>query len=147
MPEADAADLVQDVFALLVKKMPEFCYQPGGSFRAWLRTVTLNKLRDWRRKNASNGAIPLDALPELAADDPAEQFWETEYQRHLLRGAMDLIRPEFEPRTWAACSAFVFGGMSAAAVAAEHGMTENAVYIAKCRVVRRVREELAGLLD
>src|SRR5437773_388003 len=50
LQESDAADLVQEVFALLVEKMPAFAYDPHRSFRAWLRTVTLNKWRDRRRR-------------------------------------------------------------------------------------------------
>jgi len=46
----DAADLVQEVFALLVQKMPDFKYDPHKSFRAWLRTVTRNKLVHWNHE-------------------------------------------------------------------------------------------------
>ena len=48
--EADAADLVQEVFAILVRKLPDFAYDPTKSFHNWLRTVTLNK---WRKSGAS----------------------------------------------------------------------------------------------
>src|SRR5882724_11404243 len=50
LQEADAADLVQDVFTLLLVKLPTFRHQVAGSFRGWLRTVTLNKCRERGRR-------------------------------------------------------------------------------------------------
>src|SRR5438105_1833156 len=61
--ESDAADLVQDVFTLLVQRMPEFAYDPKGSFRAWLKTVTLNKWRENQRRKAARpdeGQLPAE---------------------------------------------------------------------------------------
>jgi RNA polymerase sigma-70 factor (ECF subfamily) len=146
--DADAADLVQDVFTLLVQKLPEFTYDRHKSFRAWLRTVTLNKWRDRRRR-----PVPLPAafggaaLPEPAVPDGAEAFWEEEYRSHLVGRALEVMRAEFHPTTWKACWEFVACGRPAAEVAAELGISENAVYIAKCRVLRRLRQELDGLMD
>src|SRR5262245_666931 len=68
LQEADAADLVQEVLGLLFQKLPEFAYDPGRSFRNWLRTVTLNKLRERRRRGSpiSGHASALENVP--AAD-------------------------------------------------------------------------------
>ena len=57
------------------------------------------------------------------------------------------MQKEFQPATWKACWEFVVKDRPAAAVAAELGITINAVYLAKGRVLRRLREELVGLLD
>jgi RNA polymerase sigma-70 factor (ECF subfamily) len=57
------------------------------------------------------------------------------------------MRAEFESSTWTACWEHVVSGRSAADVAAELGISEGAVYVAKCRVLRRLRQELKGLLD
>lgn len=63
----DTADLGQDVFATLLEKMPGFVYDPGKSFRAWLRTLVLNKWRDHRRRSAAAARRaekgPLDDVP------------------------------------------------------------------------------------
>jgi RNA polymerase sigma-70 factor (ECF subfamily) len=61
--------------------------------------------------------------------------------------ALELMRDEFQPTTWRACWEHAFRQRPAAEVAAELGISENAVYIAKLRVVRRLRQELQGLLD
>jgi RNA polymerase sigma-70 factor (ECF subfamily) len=65
----------------------------------------------------------------------------------LVRRALELMRAEFQPATWKACWEFVVNGRSAAAVAAELGISENAVFIAKFRVIRRLKEELKGLFE
>src|SRR6516162_6743818 len=65
LQETDAADLVQDVFALLVKKLPRFNYQRDLSFRGWLRTVMYN---EWRKKRAER-LVTDAALSRMA--DPA----------------------------------------------------------------------------
>jgi len=148
LQDEDAADLVQDVFAALVQKMPHFVYDPSKSFRSWLRTVTLNLWRDNLKRRARRplGQVEggLDAIPSPEASDP---FWEVEYRRHLVGRAAEVMRAEFQPTTWQACWEFVVGGKPAAQVAAELGLSENAVYVAKGRVLRRLRQELAGLLD
>jgi RNA polymerase sigma-70 factor (ECF subfamily) len=57
------------------------------------------------------------------------------------------MQSDFQPATWRACWEHVAEGRPAAEVAAELGMTEGAVYVARCRVLRRLRSELEGLLD
>jgi RNA polymerase sigma-70 factor (ECF subfamily) len=146
--EPDAADLVQDVLLVLVQKLPEFHYDRQGGFRSWLRTVTLNKWRDRRRqqavRTAHRDAVDLAELP--GPEDP-EAFWETEYRQHLARRALELMRAEFQPTTWQACWEVVVSGRPGGEVAAELGISVDSVYAAKSRVLRRLRQLLAGLLD
>jgi RNA polymerase sigma-70 factor (ECF subfamily) len=142
---SDASDLVQDVFALLVSKLPGFVHRREGSFRVWLRTVTLNKWRENLRRQEVTS--PADAAPEAAVPDPAEAYWEDDYRRHLVGRAMEIMRAEFQPATWKACWEVVAADRPAAEVAAELGLSVNAVYLARSRVLRRLREELDGLLE
>ncbi len=147
LQEADAADLVQDVLTLLVQKLPAFRYEGSGGFRNWLRTLTLNKWRDLRRRRAARSASAIgDGLDELPAPE-SDSLAETEYNRYLANRAMELMRRDFQPTTWRACWEMVTSGRGAAEVAAELGISEGAVYVARCRVLRRLREELDGLLD
>jgi RNA polymerase sigma-70 factor (ECF subfamily) len=71
----DAADLVQDVLTVLVRKLPEFTYDRRRSFRGWLRTVLLNKWRDRQRLHRLPlaGAEEVD-LAEVAAPDEVDAF-------------------------------------------------------------------------
>jgi RNA polymerase sigma-70 factor (ECF subfamily) len=146
--ESDAADLVQDVFAQLVQKMPEFAYDPHKSFRAWLRTVTFNKWRDRCRRVAARPHELTGHLPrELAADGEADWIGEVEFRQQLVTRALQLMQAEFQPTTWKACWEFVVEGRSAAEVSRQLGISENAVHLAKGRVLRRLRKELHGLFD
>jgi RNA polymerase sigma-70 factor (ECF subfamily) len=148
MQESDAADLVQDVFVVLARAMPEFEYQSGKSFRAWLRTVTVNQWRDRRRRQASRPAEATGGMPpEPLAEDEVEAFGEADYRAQLVARALELMQRQFRPATWKACWEFVVEGRSAADVARELGISENAVYLAKGRVLRHLRRELDGLLD
>jgi RNA polymerase sigma-70 factor (ECF subfamily) len=145
---AEAADLVQDVFAVLVQKLPEFTYDRERSFRAWLRTVTLNKWRETYRRRGPAEAKAGEPLPdELACADPMEAFADTEYRQHLMARALEIMQAQFQPASWRACWEHLVVGRTATDVSAELGISEGAVYVATHRVLRRLREELDGLLD
>jgi RNA polymerase sigma-70 factor (ECF subfamily) len=148
LQEPDAADLVQDVFTVLLQKLPEFSYDRHRSFRGWLRTVTLNKWREAQRRRAAAPRATGNAnLAELVCAEPDDSFWEAEYRNQLVGRALQLMQADFEPTTWKACWEFVVSGKPAAQVAAELGTTVEVVYSAKSRVLRRLREELDGLMD
>jgi RNA polymerase sigma-70 factor (ECF subfamily) len=144
----DAADLVQDVLTILIRKMPEFEYDPSKTFRGWLRTVTVNA---WRRQRRRASLLPIKAidLAELAGADepPCRAFEEDEYRRFLTRRALQVMKTDFQEATWRACWENVVEGRPAAEVARELGITVNAVYQAKSRVLRRLHQELDGFLD
>jgi RNA polymerase sigma-70 factor, ECF subfamily len=144
----DAADLVQDVFLVLVRKLPAFEYDASKGFRAWLRTITLNKWRDRVRQQAirpgARDPAQFDELAEPSGDDP---FSEMEYRRQVLRAALDLLRPEFQESTWRAFLEHGLAGRPAQEVAAELKLRPGAVYAAKFRVLARLRAELAELVD
>jgi RNA polymerase sigma-70 factor (ECF subfamily) len=148
LQEQDAADLVQDVFAILVRKMPEFMYNPDKSFRGWLRTILMNKWRDGERRR---GIAPAHESPEnlarFARAEDAEPFGDEEYRQHLVGRALDLMRAEFQPTTWKACWETVAADRPPAEVAKELGISVDSVYAAKSRVLRRLRQELEGLLE
>src|SRR5207249_3727540 len=100
----EAADLVQDVLTVLVEKLPGFRYDPAKTFRGWLRTVTLNKWRENRRRHAPWTAATRPTLDELAnAAEGSDPFWEAEYRQHLVSRALKLMQTEFQPTTWKAC--------------------------------------------
>ncbi len=143
----DAADLVQDVFAVLVEHLPRFQYDAQKKFRAWLKTILLNHWRKQLRKQAVEKRTPHADLDEIAAPEDLPELEEEEYRRFLVRRALTLMQAEFQPVTWKACWEFVVQDRPATEVAAELGITPNAVYLAKSRVLRRLREELQGLLD
>jgi RNA polymerase sigma-70 factor (ECF subfamily) len=147
LQESDAADLVQDVFLKLIRKLPEFSYQRGRSFRSWLRAVLVNQWRTSQRRRVVVAAAGGDALDEVAAGDESDALGEEEYRQYVAQRALRLMQSQFQPATWRACWLQVVDGRSAAEVAAELGISEGAAYVAKCRVLRRLRQDLDGLLD
>jgi len=146
--DQDAADLVQEVFVTLLHKLPQFRYDRDGSFRAWLRTVLRNKWQEIQRRRLpapmDARAGPLAELPDRVDND---QLDGVAYREYLVQRALELVQGDFEPTTWRAWQEFAVAGRPAAEVARELGITPHAVYLAKARVLRRLRQEIDGLLD
>jgi RNA polymerase sigma-70 factor (ECF subfamily) len=150
---ADADDLVQDVLTVVVRRFPEFRHpERPGAFRGWLRAIAVNCVRDcWRSRRVHPTAPGGTDFGEYLArlEDPADPLareWDRQHDVHVTRRLLDRLRAEFEPRTWDLFRRFVLDGVPAEQVAAEFGTTANAVYIAKSRVLARLREEATGLL-
>src|SRR4051812_5659600 len=151
---ADADDLVQEVLTTLVKELPAFRHgRRPGAFRAWLRAVTVNRLREyWRSRRDQPQAAGDDGTTEALhqLEDPASLLsrkWDREHDLHVARTLLEAIRLEFEPATWHAFEGVVRDGRPAAEVAAELGLSVNAVLIAKSRVLKRLRQKTEGLVD
>jgi RNA polymerase sigma-70 factor (ECF subfamily) len=144
LQEHDAADLVQDVLLVLVRKLPDFRCDPGKSFRGWMRTVLLNKWRD-RRAALKPGPLKGEAEPSVPAADAVLE--EREYRLYVLGRALRLMQGEFEPTTWQACWDTVVCDRPAAEVAKGLGLSVNAVYVARSRVLARLRDHFEGILD
>lgn len=152
VPGADAGDVVQEVFLLVSKKMKAFVRdgQPAA-FRRWLYSITgIKVLEYWTSPaNPVDGISWIDQISQtgpLPAEDPSDTN-DVHGRIVLLRRALELIRPEFEPRTWEAFSKVAVEGRAAEDVAEELGMKRGAVYTAKSRVLKRLREvgEALGL--
>jgi RNA polymerase sigma-70 factor (ECF subfamily) len=150
----DAEDLTQDVLGIVVREVPQFRHNcRPGAFRAWLRTITVNCLRQtWRSRRArprTTSFPDLDsALDQLA--DPASdlsRLWDREHDEFVLNRLMELIEPEFRPATWQAFRRQAIDGASADIVAAELGLSLNAVLISKSRVLSSLRRNAEGLVD
>ncbi len=144
LQDADALDLVQETFLLLRSKLPDFRYDPTRRFRNWLQTVALNCWRAQRRKQQPG---LLDGHLEPQEEDPVPAFWEREFRQYLAARALAIMQQEFEPTAWQACWLVTAEGKTPAEAAAELGMTVGAVYTARCRVLARLRLELAGMIE
>lgn len=146
--EADAADLVQDILTTLVTKLPDFKYDKNLRFRGWLYRITLNRARDWYRRKENQQSIGLESFAESIAGDACEGvFEEKEYQQFLVLRIREIMQGEFEESTWQAFWLNVADGKSAPEISALLGMSENAVRLAKFRVLKRLRAEFDGLVS
>jgi RNA polymerase sigma-70 factor (ECF subfamily) len=155
LQEQDTADVVQEVFQAVVTHIGEFHRsRPGDTFRGWLRTIVRNKVHDhFRRLGREPGGVGgTDAqlrLAQLPEPEPSESDVEDdpEAERRLFRRCLELIRGEFEERTWQAFWRTAVDGRSPKDVAADLAMTPGAVRVAKCRVLQRLREALGDLAE
>ncbi|MBY0460299.1 MAG: sigma-70 family RNA polymerase sigma factor, partial [Gemmataceae bacterium] len=130
-------------------------YDPKrGTFRGWLYTVTRNKIYNFlsSQKNRPRGTGDADAQERLDSTPAREEEgpdadWEKEYQRRLSARAMELVKGEFQPNTWAAFWQTAVEGKAAAEVGAALKMSPGAVYVAKSRVLARLRDEVQRMMN
>jgi RNA polymerase sigma-70 factor (ECF subfamily) len=149
----EAEDLAQEVFVVLLRELPAFERRRDGAFRAWLRQITVNRIRAFdreRRKRPHTGLGPeADQLLAQLADSGSAlaRQWDHEHDRHVCQKLLALVQPDFEPATWLAFTRFALDGLPVAQVARDLGMSPSAVVQAKFRVLKRLRQEVAGLMD
>jgi len=146
MNENDAADVVQDVFTRLVPALARFDYAPErGRFRTWLWQVTHNALADWARRRAAHDRAEhnwADSQEAAGVAGPDDQ-WGQMYHRRILEVVLDRVRQSTQPTSWACFEGRILAGRPAAELAAELGVSENAVYVNASRVLARIREQCA----
>ncbi len=144
VPASDRDDLVQEVL-VVVRRVKEFEHRGPGAFRAWVRGILANHARKFFRDRHQHPALDPDQL----ADDHSELAtrWDREHDQFFAARALKAVEGDFAPSTWQAFRLQVFDGRKAADVAAELGLSLNSVLLAKSRVLKRLRAELAGLVE
>jgi RNA polymerase sigma-70 factor, ECF subfamily len=152
LPEQEIADVFQDVFHAVAAHIADFRRDgANATFRGWLRVITRNKVRDHFRKlgrepggaGGTEAQLLFTRLPDDFPDGEDSDGGTTD--RGLFDRALELIRGEFEERTWQAFWLTAVEDRPAGEVAAELAMTSGAVRVAKSRVLRRLREEMSEL--
>lgn len=148
VPEADLADVAQDVLATASRGIDGFAAGEHASFRGWLWTLarsrSIDHLRRGRRRVRETAAAGdddlLDRIPCAApAADDAEPLSPRD---EFVRCALDALRPRFREPSWQAFWRTVVGGEAPEDVARDLGLSVNAVYVARSRILRRLRDEL-----
>jgi RNA polymerase sigma-70 factor (ECF subfamily) len=150
LQESDAQDVTQEVLLRLVEKLRHFEYDPGRSFRAWLKTVTHHAWQDFlaRRQRAGLGSgdtAGLERLQSLEARDDLERHLEEAFEPEILEEAMTRVQFRVAPHTWEAIRLLTFEGLSGPEVAPRVGMQVTMVYVARGKVQRMLREEIDKL--
>jgi RNA polymerase sigma-70 factor, ECF subfamily len=147
----ESGDLAQEVLVVVFREVPRFDRQREGSFWAWLRQVTVNEIRNYRRKRHRRPAVGLDPadgfLKRLSdPNDDLAREWDRDHDSHVVQKVLAVVQPDFSSTTWQAFRRFGVENVPAGKVAEELGLSENAVIIAKSRVLKRLREEAGELL-
>jgi RNA polymerase sigma-70 factor (ECF subfamily) len=145
-------DIVQEVLVVVIREIPRFDRQREGSFRAWLRGVTVNRVRAYRRKRGQQPAAlgdQTERVLERMVDSTSDlaRTLDAEHDKHICDALLSAVQPDFNQSTWNAFQQFVVEGRRAADVARELGLTVNSVIKAKSRVLTRLRQESGGLLE
>ena len=150
LQDADAADITQDVFRSVAAAMGQFQYDSRrGEFRGWLYRITQNKIRDALRRRqvvGSGDTAMVDLLDQQSAELPMET-WDGEFRKSLLLWAYDQVRDRCDERTWQAFWLTTVEGESGEGVATKLGMSIGTVYVAKSRILMRLKEVLAPFQD
>ncbi len=150
VPEADAADVVQEVFASVARGIVDFQRQrEQGSFRVWLATITRNRVRDYYRRQskliaAAGGTEAMQALQQHA-EGLDESISLVGIETTLTQRLLQQVRSEFEHVTWNAFWQTTIEEQPVSEVARALGISPASVYQAKSRVLRRLRQRVAEL--
>ena len=147
LQDADAADLVQDVFQQVAGAAGRLEYDPErGTFRSWLFRVVRNRLhnlvRARRPREQGSGDSGVQGLLEQQPAPEDESRWDREYEERLFAWAAEQVRGEFTEASWQAFWQTAVEGRSAKEAAAVLGMSVGAVYIAKSRVLARLTRQV-----
>ncbi|QEH31690.1 Sigma-70 region 2 [Aquisphaera giovannonii] len=146
----EAAEMQQEAWITIARRMTTFVYDPGGSFRGWLWRVAWRQGLDFRSRRGAGRWLALDGRDEMAAwraedgaareeeaDDPAEF-------RRLHRMAARIqaaVRRRVQPKTWEAFWLLAVLGWDMDDVVRETGLPHASAYKAKERVLAALREE------
>jgi RNA polymerase sigma-70 factor (ECF subfamily) len=153
VPARDLEDLSQEVLLSVVKQLPGFQHSGHpGAFRSWLRTIVCRRTADyWRALDEvtpAGGSGATAALQQIAdPDSDLNRQWDEEHDRYVVHCLLDLVEEEFEPITLQAFRRLALDGVSGAEAAQELGLSVAATYVAKSRVLARIRQEAEGLID
>lgn len=148
MQDADAQDVTQRVFLSVSQAIDG--WEPGPNrppFRAWLVTVTRNAITKALARSrpdvGAGGSSVVELLDEVLADDPqATAEFVLESRREALRWASEQIRSEFSETTWKLFWQTAVQGSSVAEIVAATGRSPGAIYMARFRVLQRLKEKV-----
>jgi len=152
LQDEDAADVVQEVFLGVAGSIARLEYNPEqGLFRSWLLRITHRKLCDFfgsrRRHPQGSGKTAVQEMFNAQPDKQETAEWDRQLDRRLFEWAAHQVRNEFEHSTWQAFWHTAVEARSAKAVGDELGMSLGAVYVAKSRVISRLRQCIQEATD
>lgn len=142
----EAEEIAQQCLEVIVSRIQTF--ERRASFRGWLQRIVDNKVKQHLSRRGRQTQPRTGVLENQADDAPTpEALWEQQWNRTHLLYCLVSLRADFAAHTLQAFELYVLQGVSARDAAEMLGMTPNQIYIAKCRVMRRLKERSKALLD
>ena len=154
LQHADAIELTQQVMLGVMQSAEKWSQEePPEHFRGWLKRVASNQLINMVTREAKHRgqggsdqhSLKLTADTTYSPEQQAEKLWQTEQQRSILRTAANNIRQEFTSDSWAAFERTLLGGETVESLANELGKSAGAIYAARARIMRRLKQEARRL--
>lgn len=150
LQDEDAADVAQETMRAVAQAIGKFEYNPQrGKFRNWLLTVVHNKLHHFLARQQRQPELAGETTLQFKLDrnqTPVEDgMWEADYYRHIFNWAANQVRGEFQESTWQAFWRTTIHEQDGKAVAESLGLSVGAVYVAKSRVIARLKEKIQSV--
>ena len=150
LQESDAADVAQEAMRAVARAIASFEYDPQrGKFRNWLLTVVQSKLYNFLVQQQRQPALAGETTLQLSHDQNSvrgeDNAWDAEYDRAVFSWAAERIRGEFQESTWRAFWKTTIDERDGKEVAECLGMSVGAVYVAKSRVIARLKQEILSV--
>lgn len=151
LQDADAADLMQEVLRSVSNAIGRLEYDPRkGTFRGWLFSITRNKIFNFleaarRHARGTGDSAAHKRLEEQPGREADADDWDREYDRKVFNWAANRVKNEFHASTWQAFWMTAVDGQNAGEVGKQIGLSPGAVYVAKSRVLARLREEISEM--
>lgn len=148
LQEADASDLVQEVLRSIYESSERFSYDSNkGSFRGWLFTIARNRIKNLqrKRKEVTGGTVVKEMLASQIDPINDQERWDRDHQAQLFAWASARVKPDFRKNTWDAFLGVAINNESGEHVAQRLGISVGAVYVAKSRVIARIRAEIENV--
>lgn len=149
LQDADASEVAQEVLTRVAKAIDRWNPDPErGTFRGWLyritRNLTVEFLRTDKRRplTQDNSAVDRAIGNVVAASNGASHEFQIEYERQMFAWAAEQIETTFQSNTWQAFWLTAVKQQSVESVAKKLSMTKGAVYIARSRVMAKLKEQI-----
>lgn len=152
LDDTDAEDAAQQALIAFCTAYRDGKYdREKGRLRVWLFGIARNQLLNLRRREVGHAAHERQVVnapnettffARIGDDDQMEKVWDEEWRDSVLRQCLEEVRREFDAKTIQAFELFAWKGLPAQEVADQIGVTSNAVFISKHRVMKRIRELL-----
>jgi RNA polymerase sigma-70 factor (ECF subfamily) len=150
LQDADAQDAAQETMVAFIRAYRDGRYdREKGRLRTWLRGIAVHKIHDLvRGRQRADRALREGASPAAAArqaDADADALWSEEWDHAVLRQCLDEVRREVQPRTFEAFTLFALQEWPVAEVARHLRVSEETVYQAKSRIMKRIRDLMPAM--